>query len=86
MYRLDSNLTFPHALVPAFLLLLRTIRRALPPLSAVVEAESRTLASETLCAQSLAGGRGEGRLAEEGARSAHQSTRGNHDYDIRIAD
>jgi hypothetical protein len=71
---LEANLALPHALEPTLLLLLLLLSAisALPSTAAALV----EVLSESLLAESLSGGRGEGGLAEERARGAEESVCG----------
>lgn len=71
VHSFDANFTLPRALEPTLLLLLSTLRGALPPLAALAEAES-------LGAERLGCLCGEGALSEGRARCAHDCAGDDH--------
>lgn len=78
MNSLDADLALPHALAPALLLLLGTIRSALPPLAAFAESKLLAEALGSECLASLGVEGGVAGLAEERPRSAHDVASGDH--------
>jgi hypothetical protein len=68
---LEADLALPHAVEPTLLLLLSAISALPSTAAALVE-----VLSESLLAESLSGGRGEGGLAEERARGAEEGVCG----------